>query len=259
MNCSQARQHWHLFHDSEGDAELHLQINDHLDRCPECARWYTQQSALEEAVTHSLAAGREPTPAIWQNIEQRLLPSRPAYSRRWILFSATALALAASLLVAVSLSVWSSRAPDLASLSVALHDRLASGQENPTFASTSHLEIEDYLKQHVSFPVRCPPREDAGFQARGGGTGKLANDPVAYVVGHVDGEEVSLFILSRSSLDHFPEQLTKLRRDGTLRQRQRNLDVVMTEFDQNLVLVVGSAPPEKLQQLLRAYGSYPHG
>jgi len=259
VNCSQARQHWHLFHDSEGDAELHLQINEHLDHCPECARWFTQQSALEEAITHSLTAGMEPTPAVWQKIEQQLLPPQPARSRRWLLFGSAGLALAASLLIAISFGVWPSSAPDLASLSVALHDKLASGQENPKFASTSHLEIEEYLKQHVSFPVRCPPREDAGFQARGGGTCTLANDPVAYVVGHVDGEEVSLFILSRSSLKHFPEQLTQLQREGTLRQRQGNLDIVMTEFDQNLVLVVGKAHPDKLQRLLRAYGSYPHG
>jgi len=259
MNCSQARQHWHLFHDSEGDAELHLRINEHLDHCPECTRWFTQQSALEEAVTHTLRAGSEPTPAIWQKIEQQLLPPQPASSRRWLLFASTALALAASLLIAVNLGVWPSQAPDLASLSAALHDKFAGGQENPTFASTSHLEIEDYLKRHVSFPVRCPPREDAGFQARGGGTYTLAGDSVAYVVGNVDGEDVSLFILSRDSLEHFPAQMTRVRQEGTLRQRQGNLEIVMTEFDQNLVLVVGKVHPEKLQRLLRAYGSYPHG
>lgn len=258
MNCSQARHHWHLFHDSEGDAELHLQINEHLEHCPECARWFTQQSTLEEIVTHSLSSGMEPTPAIWQKIERQLLP-QPASSRRWLLFGSSALALAASLLIAVNLDVWPSQTKDLASLSAALHDELAGGREIPKFTSTSHLEIEDYLKRHVSFPVRCPPREDAGFQARGGGTTKLANDSVAYVVGNVDGEDVSLFILSRSSLEHFPKQLTRLRQEGTLRQRQGNLDIVMTEFDQNLVLVVGKAPPEKLQRLLRAYGSYPHG
>lgn len=259
MNCSQARQHWHLFHDSEGDAELHLQINEHLDHCPECARWFTHQSALEEAIKHSLAAGMEPTPAVWQKIEEHLHPTQPARGRRWLLFGSTGLAVAASLLLALGSGRWASSSPDLASLSAALHHKLTSGQENLKFASTSHLEIEDYLKRHVSFPVRCPPREDAGFQARGGGTCHLADHPVAYVVGHVDGEQVSLFILSRASLEHFPEQRMRLRQDGTLRQRQGNLDIVMTQFDQNLVLVVGKAHPAKLQRLLRAYGSYPHG
>lgn len=258
MNCHQARQHWHLFHDSEGDAELHLQINEHLERCTECARWFAQQSALEEALTHSLRDGADPTTALWNKIEQSLVPSAPVRSRRWLLFGSVAIALAASFLIAFALRGLPSAQSDLASLTVALHEKLASGQETPKFASTSHLEIEDYLKQHVSFPVRCPPRDDAGFEARGGGTCKLASDPVAYVVGRVDGEEVSLFILSRDSLAHFPEQQKALEREGTHYQRQGSLDILVTQFDQNLVLVVGKARPEKLQRLLTAYGSYPH-
>ena len=125
--------------------------------------------------------------------------------------------------------------------------------------SASHLEIEGYLKQHVSFPVRCPPREDAGFSARGGGTSQLASDPVAYVVGQVDGEEVSLFILSRDSLSHFPEQAKLLRQAKTLHHRAGGLDILMTQFDQNIVLVVGKVDTKKLHRLLRAYGSYAHG
>lgn len=259
MNCTQARRHWHLFHDSEGDAELHLQVNEHLEQCPGCARWFRQQSALEEVLAHSLRSGMEPTPAVWDRIEQQLAPPQPARSRRWYLFGSAVLAVAAALLVAVGVNVRPSPPPDLASLSVELHDRLSSGQENPKFVSTSHLEIEEYLRQHVSFPVRCPPREDAGFQARAGGTATLASDPVAYVIGSVDGEEVSLFILSRDSLAHFPGQLTSLRHADIHHQRYGNLDIMMTRFDRNVVLVVGRARPGQLQRLLRAYGSYPHG
>lgn len=266
MNCLEARQHWHLFHDSEGDAEVHLQINEHLRQCRECARWFTQQSALEESLARSLKGGMEPASALWDKLEGGLEPPQPARPRKWLLFgsaffalAASFFALAASLLIAVGLGLFSSTQTDLVSLSVALHDKLASGQERPKFASTSHLEIEDYLKQHVSFPVRCPPREDAGFEALGGGTCTLSDDPVAYVVGRVDGEEVSLFILSRDSLAHFPEQQERLLREGTHHRREGELDILMTQFDQNIVLVVGRVSTEKLHRLLRAYGSYAHG
>ena len=258
MNCTQARQHWHLFHDSEGDAELHLQINEHLGKCPECARWFTQQSTLEEEFSHSLKGGLQPTASLWDRIDDQLVPSEPARSRRWILFGSVVFVLASSLLVALGIGVGSPQA-DLTSLSVALHDELSSGREAPKFMSASHLEIEGYLKQHVSFPVRCPPREDAGFSARGGGTSQLASDPVAYVVGQVDGEEVSLFILSRDSLSHFPEQAKLLRQAKTLHHRAGGLDILMTQFDQNIVLVVGKVDTKKLHRLLRAYGSYAHG
>ncbi|MEX0726424.1 MAG: hypothetical protein WEB58_09560 [Planctomycetaceae bacterium] len=258
MNCTQARQHWHLFHDSEGDAELHLQINDHLEHCPECARWFQQQIALEEAITHSLVSGREPTAAIWSRIERQLVPPQPARTKKWLLFGSAAFTLVASLLIAVSIENRSSPTPDLASLSVAVHDKLTSGREDPNFVSSSHMDIEDYLKQHVSFPVRCPPREDAGFEARGGGTCRLANDAAAYVVGQVDGESVSLFILSRDSLAHFPELQAMPQRQRTRHQQHGAHDILVMEFDQNLVLAVGKVRTERLQRLLNAYGSYPH-
>jgi len=257
MNCTQARQHWHLFYDSEGDAELHLQINAHLEQCPECARWFFQQSALEENLVRSLKSEMKPTTELWDTIERTLVPPQPIRSRQWLLFGSVVFALAASLLVALGIGLLSPQS-DLASLSIALHDKLASGQEVPKFASTSHLEIEDYLKQHVSFPVRCPPREDAGFSARGGGTCKLASDPVAYVVGQVDGAEVSLFILSRDSLAHFPKLRTRLLQEGTHHRREGKIEILMTQFDQNIVLVVGRVSTDKLNRLLHAYGSYAH-
>lgn len=258
MNCHQVRQHWHLFHDSEGDAELQLQINEHLGRCAECSDWFTQQSALEEALTHALRDGAEPSPDLWGRIEGSLTPSKPVASRRWLLLGSVTIVLAASLLVVVGSGVRESPDSGLASLSVALHDQLTSGEKVPSFVSTSHLDIENYLRQHVNFPVRCPPREDAGFAAKGGGTGKLARDSVAYVVGHVDGEAVSLFILSRESLAHFPEARNLSQRGGSHYSREGDFDIAMTQFDQNLVLAVGKTQREKLHRLLTAYGSYPH-
>ena len=47
MNCNEARQHWNLYHDSEGDAELHFRISEHLAGCADCAQWFSQQSRLE--------------------------------------------------------------------------------------------------------------------------------------------------------------------------------------------------------------------
>ena len=235
---------------------MHLRINEHLEKCSACARWFEQQSALEDVITHSLQADREPNASVWDHIESQLVAPQPTRPRNWLLLGSLTLAVAASVLIAVALGLWSSPPPDLASLSIRVHDELANGREHPKFASTSHLEIEDYLRQHVGFPVRCPPREDAGFEARGGGTCTLAGDSAAYVVGRVDGADVSLFILSRDSLTHFPDQQRMLRRERTHHRRDGNLDVLMTEFDRNLVLVVGKAPPEKLHRLLQAYGSY---
>jgi anti-sigma factor RsiW len=263
MNCQQIRQHWDLFHDSEGDAEMHLQINEHLQQCPECALWFAQQSSVEEALTKAIQAGGAPSSALWDRIERQVAPA-PAVSRRgWLFLGGAVLTLAASVLVAVSLGLWpashSRDVPDLAQLSVDFHGKLTSGRERIAFSSSSPIEVEAYLRRQVSFPVRCPPRDDAGFQVRGGGTGSLVSDPVAYVVGHVDGRDVSLFIFSRESLAHFPREQEALRGGRTHHRREGDVDVLMTEFDRNLVVAVGPLRTDRLERLLKAYGSYPHG
>ena len=82
---------------------------------------------------------------------------------------------------------------------------------------------------------------------------------MAYVVGHVDGKDVSIFILSLDSLPHFPDEYAALRRRLIYQCRRGNTDVVMKEIDRNVVLVVGQAERSRLERVLRAYGSYAEG
>jgi anti-sigma factor RsiW len=264
MNCEQIRQHWQLFHDSEGDAELHHQINEHLAMCPECSRWYFQQSRLEEALVEKLRAG-QPTKAMWERIRAQCGDEKLAPHRSWH-FARRPLWLAAMVLVAVFGAVWfivvgrgpeTGASSDLASFSVALHDKLASGQEALKLYSQSPREVEDYVRTRVSFPVRCPPREDAGFQVVGGGVCEFERDPVAYVVGDVDGQRVSVFIMARESLANYPTQDDAIRRQGTYSERRAECDVVIGQLDRNLILVVGRVDSRRLTRVLKAYGSYP--
>ena len=264
MNCEQARQHWHLFHDSEGDAELHHQINEHLSMCPDCARWYFQQSRLEEALVDKLRVG-QPSKLMWDRIRAQSVDNQPA-ARSW-LFARRTFGLAALMLVAVVGLVWygvaglgpdAEATPDLANLSVELHDKLASGREALKVYSQSPQEVEDYVRTRVSFPMRCPPREDSEFQVAGGGVCHFENDPVAYVVGDVDGQRVSVFIMARDSRANYPAQDEALRRQGILSDRRGHCGVVIGELDRNLVLVVGQVDSGRLTRVLKAYGSYPN-
>jgi len=264
MNCEQAKQHWHLFHDSEGDAELHHQINEHLSMCPNCARWYFQQSRLEDALVDKLRVG-EPSKPMWDRIRAQCIDAQPTAGRSWF-FAKRTLGLAALMLAAVvgligyGVAEWGPDAEatsDLASLSVELHDKLASGREALKLYSQSPQEVEDYVRTRVRFPMRCPPREDAGFEVAGGGVCHFENDPVAYVVGDVDGRRVSVFIMARTSLANYPAQNEALRRQRTLSDRRGSCGVVIGELDQNLILVVGQGDSGRLTRVLKAYGSYP--
>ena len=258
MNCEDAREYWSLYHDSEGDAALHFEIAQHLSRCEACAEWFARRSYLETLVEEKVRT-TERTPELWSAVLAGAGVLRPAVSRRWLIFAS--LACAAMLLIATTW--WS--LPDstvggasLSALSAGWHDRLADGRESVPFESDSDLAVEDYLKQHVSFPVRCPPRKDAGFAVRGAGSGTLAGQPAAWLVGNVDDAAVSIFILSRDSLHAFPHQEAALRQEQVHRCREGRYEMALSVIDENIVLVIGQTTPKRLLNVLKAYGTYPH-
>src|SRR5262249_62248034 len=70
MTCNEVRRHWMLYFDSEGDAELHFRISDHLGMCPACAEWFAAQQRFEQAVRERLAAGAA-TPGRGRDVRRR--------------------------------------------------------------------------------------------------------------------------------------------------------------------------------------------
>lgn len=263
MNCEEIRRHWHLYHDSEGDAELHWSVSQHLESCPGCAEWYSKQSRFEDLLAEKLAGASDERmldeSPLWQGVLAGAGLVQPAATRRWFLFGSL-LACAAGLLLLLGGSwLWPrSDSASLSRLTADWHERLAQGELQPPFASGSDIEIEDYLLREVTFPVRCPPRQDSGFAVRGAGTCRVGDQAAAYVVGHVDDRPVSLFILSRDSLDAFPHQRAELTREAIHRCREGEQEMALAVIDRNLVLVVGQVPQDRLTRVLRAYGTYPH-
>src|SRR5262249_961580 len=138
MNCNEARQHWNLYHDSEGDAELHFQVGEHLAICPACAEWFNQQSRPESLLAEKLNS-RAPTPELRNEVLTRTGLIQPAPPRRWLWFAGVA-ACAAVLIIAM-LWTWNrppvQPSPDLAQLTAARHERLVAGKEIPQFESRS--------------------------------------------------------------------------------------------------------------------------
>lgn len=258
MNCNEARQHWNLYYDSEGDAELHFRIGKHLGMCPECAQWFAQQSRFENLLGEKLAS--PPTAELWSQVLGRCgLLAKPARARRRAWLVACAACAAAVVVVAFWLAnrLPPSPEPDLAKLTAAWHQRLVDGRETVQFPNESDLAVEHFLRDRVTFPVRCPPRKDAGFAVQGAGIGRLAEQPTAYLSGQVGDAPVSIFVLPRDSLAAFPQQQEALRQEKTHRCQEGEYAMILGVIDRNAVLVVGRTQPASLEKVLKAYGSYP--
>ncbi len=87
---------------------------------------------------------------------------------------------------------------------------------------------------------------------------QLDGQSVAYVVGFVDSQPISVFVLPKDHLELIPnERRPKIERQAQLQKTPEWL-VVYAVFDKNLVLVVGNATPAKLEKVLSSYGTYPH-
>ncbi|MBA3484189.1 MAG: hypothetical protein H0T51_20480 [Pirellulales bacterium] len=167
--------------------------------------------------------------------------------------------MAASLFVAVAF--WQLRSPasaeHLSALTAAAHEQFTNGSERIEFASVSDVEVEAYLKKRVAFPVRCPPRKDAGFVVRGGGVCRIAGAATAYVVGEVDGGDVSIFILPEERLSQFTHERDALRRETVHHCREGAYEMVLARIDRNVLVVIGHGEPDRLERVVRAYGTYP--
>jgi hypothetical protein len=260
MTCTEARQHWGPYLDGEAGPELRLHIRGHLADCPACAEWFARQEQFEQALSSRLAAGPV-TPGLWERVLDQALVGRPRRRRRLML--AGALAAAAALLLALGLGFgrWqSSRAPELARDAGDLHQRWLHGDVRPDFESTSDLEVDRYLKQKAPFRVHCPPRTDVAFAVKGAGLCTVPEGrSAAYIVGQVDRAPVSILVLDRASLAAFPRDRAHLAGGRRHRCREGAYEMVAGVVADNVVVVIGSAPPEALEKLLDAYGTYPEG
>ena len=263
MNCQEARRHWNLFYDSEGDAELHFQLNEHLESCVECAEWFDKQSRLESLIEERLGnapASEASSQVDWTTVLVGAGVTPTTKSRSWLFFGSTILALAASLLVLVGLyglPFGNDSSPSLSHLSAEVHQHVAAGSLRPEFESQSDIDVDEYLLNRVSFPVRCPPRKDSGFAVSGAGLCKLSDQPAAYVVGTVDQRAVSIFVLPKQSLSSFPRQHAELRRDPLTACREGDTEMVFSIVDRNIVLVAGDVERAKLTRVLKSLRHLP--
>ena len=260
MNCNEARQHLMLYLDSEGDPKLHFRISDHLAMCPDCAEWFAKQQRFEQALNERLATG-EATPEMWDRVLTRAGINEPVPARRrWLVLGGMLAAAACIVAAVVYQPVGRSHGSELATIAAAWHGRWAEGALKPEFVSESDAQVETYLKGQVPFRVHCPPRKDVNFAVAGAGVRNAKDRPAAYIVGQVEQTPISILVLAKDSLDAFPHDRAQLAQGrGRHRCREGNYLMVAGITADNVVVVIGTAPPETLERVLSAYGSYHEG
>jgi hypothetical protein len=66
-----------------------------------------------------------------------------------------------------------------------------------------------------------------------------------------------VFIFPRERLTQFGLEQDAFKDSKVVHQRIGSVEVVLSAVDQNIVVVVGRQTPDRLEQVVRAYGTYP--
>lgn len=260
MKCHEVRQLFPLYYDSEGDAEIQFRIADHLGACDGCREWFARESRHVAALDKMLRADMVPNYEIWLRIEQQCKP-RPAQRLfawpRWPVAAAVLL----SATVLMTGLVWYSFAAveHLSAQAASFHDEYIRGGRRPALTSESVEAIEKWLRANLGFSVRCPPQGQADFRLHGADVQRFGQRAGAHILGEVNGQTVSVFVLPRESLEAFPHLRRHLTTENDSHEcREGPYQMVARIMHGHVVVAVGQHTAQVLTEVLLGYGHHHH-
>ncbi len=206
MDCLEARKRMQLYLDSELEAETSLEIERHLESCPECHEMFRAEEAFNQQMANFLSQG-ERTESLWRRIESKLEAGHNKVGLR----SLWPFALAASVAALLLLWLWPrTKALELASAAEECHQAYVHRIVSPEFIGPVPEKIARQLGQKLDpLAFSCQPSLP-GFTSEGGRVCHVGDVPSAVILGAYEKVPVSVIVFRRGELEHFPETKQRL-------------------------------------------------
>lgn len=204
MTCSETREFMFAFLDNEVDAPVSMDLQRHLDTCPQCAREVEVERAIRRQLTlrlesdHDIGACNEHAlrTAISQVTSRR---HKFLHSRR-----AVVLAGAAAAVIGIGVGLWNTvktvdnelTSRQISELAVSDFEHFLEEGGVLQVESSDRDVVETWLYEKTALAVVLPVPVAPGWKLAGGRKCKFHGQPAAFAVFEVNGVPASLVAVS---------------------------------------------------------------
>jgi len=247
MKCAEVRKFVRLYLDSELDTEHSFEVERHLKSCAECAGLFEAEKNFDGRLSRFLGRGAA-TRALWRNIESQVSPAQLAKLK--VLWP---LALAASLIIAAGVVFFTKpRSLDLANAVEECHSAYVHQLTTPEFSGPVPDKIAQQFGGQLDTAAFAYRPSGTAFSSSGARLCHVEGMPVALILGHSGQTPVSMIVLRKSELDHFPTMKQRLESgDPIVCGRSGRYQFAARFIDDHVVCVVGDTPRPVLENLLK--------
>src|SRR6266581_5605194 len=238
MKCAEVRKLVRLYLDSELDAKNSFEVEQHLELCAECAGLFEAEKKFDVRLGRFLRRGHA-TRALWENIEVQIAPVR-----RGKLRALWPIALAASVVIAAgTVFLTKSRGLDLANAVEECHSAYVHQLTVPEFNGPVPDEIAQQFGGQLDTAAFAYLPSRTSFSSSGARLCHVEGMPVALILGHNGPTPVSMIVLKKSELDHFPNTKQRLESGHPIVcGRSGRYQFAARFVDDHVVCVVGDTP-----------------
>ena len=247
MKCAEVRKFVRLYLDSELDARNSFEVEQHLESCAECAGLFEAEKKFDARLSRFLRSGR-PTSALWEKVETTIAPSRSrGIKALW------PVALAASLIIVAGVVFFAkSRKLDLADAVEECHSAYVHQLTTPEFTGAVPDKIAQQFGGQLDAAAFAYRPSEPAFVSSGARLCHVEGVPVALILGRNGPTPVSLIVLKKSELDHFPNMKQRLESgDPIVCGHSGPYQFAARLVDDHVVCVVGDTPRPVLEDLLK--------
>ncbi len=247
MKCAEVRKFVRLYLDSELDAKNSFEVEQHLESCAECAGLFEAEKKFDARLGKFLRHGQA-TRAFWEKVEITIAPSRNrGIKALW------PVALAASLIIAAGIVFFARSQPlDLANAVEECHSAYVHQITTPEFTGAVPEKIAQQFGGRLDAQAFAYRPSEPAFTSNGARLCHVEGVPVALILGHCAETPVSMIVLKKSELDHFPTMKQRLESgDPIVCGHSGRYQFAARFIDDHVVCVVGDTPRPVLEDLLK--------